>query len=87
MTDRFDKHASSLESPATGAFVITPDDNTDLPETTRAIYVGTAGDLDLRMLDGQDIIFSGIPAGMILPVRATRVRLTATTATDIIGLV
>lgn len=87
MTDRFDKHASSLESPATGAFAITPDDNTDLAETTRAIYVGTTGDLDLRMLDGQDVVFTDIPAGMLLPVRATRVKASGTTANDIIGLV
>lgn len=87
MTDRFSKHTSSLESPATGAFQITPDDNNDLQEITRALYVGTSGDISITMMDGQEVLFSTVPAGMILPIRAVRIKSTNTTATNLTGLV
>ena len=58
----------------------------DLPEVTRGIYVGTAGDLVVRPSDGGgDVTFAGVPAGSILPVRVSQVR-AATTASDLVGL-
>ncbi|MEQ9146585.1 MAG: hypothetical protein RLO08_19720 [Parvibaculaceae bacterium] len=84
--DRFDTHTIGLESPATKAFAVTPSDVADLPETTRAIYVGVAGDLGLDMKEGGSVVFQNVAAGSVLAVRAHRVKATGTTADGIVGL-
>jgi hypothetical protein len=83
--DRFDGHASGLDAPAAHGFEITPDDATDLPEITRAIYVGGGGTLVARLQSGAELIFAGVPSGSILPIRTVRVT-TAGTATSLVGL-
>ncbi|MGH1352201.1 MAG: spike base protein, RCAP_Rcc01079 family [Methyloligellaceae bacterium] len=87
MTDNFKRHTSSLESPASGAFAITPDNSNSLSEITRAIYIGGAGDLAVTMQAGQEVTFSSLPAGTVLPVRVERVKATGTTATALLGLI
>lgn len=67
------------------AFAITPHDTTHLPFVTKRIYVGGAGDVRVTMQDGTAVTFTGVLAGTILPVRAFKV-LTATTATNLVGL-
>lgn len=86
MPDRFANHAASLDAPADTAFVITPNDAADLADTTRAIYVGGAGNLAVTMVSGGDVILSAVPAGTVLPLRVRRVKATGTTATAIVGL-
>jgi hypothetical protein len=85
MLDNFSDHANSLTSPARKAFAITPNDASDLSEITRAIYVGGAGHLLVTMMDGNDVTFSDVPGGTVLPIRARRVK-TGSTATNIVGL-
>ena len=87
MTDRFEHHAASLSDPAFDAFQISPDDVTELAEITRALYIGVGGDLSVTMQSGQDIVFSGAPAGLLLPLRVSHVKNTGTTASGIVGLV
>lgn len=87
MPDRFSAHASSIEAPASHAFAITPDDATDLVEVTRALYVGSAGNLTVTALSGATLTFSNVPAGSIMPLRVSRVRAGGTTAGALIGLV
>ncbi len=87
MTDNFKNYSSSLESPAAGAFSITPDDIISLTEVTRAIYIGGTGDLSVRMLSGQEVTFLSIPSGTVLPIRAEKVKAAGTTATALLGLV
>lgn len=87
MPDRFDSYAASLSGPAIHGFAITPDDSTGLPETTRAIYVGTAGDISVTLASGADVTFVNIPSGTLLPIRASHVKSTSTTAINVIGLV
>lgn len=87
MPDRFSSNAPSLTSPATHAFAVTPNDGLDLPEATRALYVGAGGALALRLVSGQSVTFTGLAGGSILPVRADRVLATGTTASAILGLV
>ena len=87
MPDRFASNIPSLTSPATHGFAVTPNDTLDLSEATRAIYVGSGGALALRFLSGQTIIFVGVAAGSILPVRADRILATGTTAGSLVGLV
>ncbi len=84
--DRFDAYATGLESPATDAFPVTPANGADLAQVTRAIYVGTAGHLVVRMKAGATVTFKNVSSGAVLAVRAVGVEGTGTTATDIVGL-
>ncbi len=86
MADNFKDHRPGLSSPAESAFAITPDDATPLPNVTRAVYVGGAGDLRVTMLDGQTVLLSQVQPGGIYPLRCTRVWTTDTTATGLVGL-
>ena len=86
MPDRFENHAAGLESPVRHGFAITPDDSVALAETTRAIYVGTAGDISLILASGAGLTFVNLASGTVLPVRATGVNATGTTAADLLGL-
>jgi hypothetical protein len=72
-----------LESPAGNAAAITPG-SSPLAEVTRALYIGGAGNVTVTMKGGQSVTFTALPAGAILPIRATHV--TAATASAIIGL-
>lgn len=76
----------SLTAPATDAFAIAPNDGADFARPARAIYVGSGGDLALVTMAGSQVLFSSLNAGTILPVSATRVRATGTTATGLVGL-
>jgi len=82
MEDTFSNHASGLESPATGAFLITPDDASDLATRPRSLYIGAAGNIRVRM-NGVDVTLEN--ASGVLPIRPERVLATGTTATNIIG--
>ena len=86
MADQHQFAAEGLTSPADNAAAVTPSDSTDLAFTSRALYVGGAGNIVCTMLGGGDVTFAAVPAGSILPVRVTRVKATSTTATSIINL-
>ena len=72
--------------PARHAFPVTPDDNADLVRPARGVYVGTYGNLRVRMLSGEDITFPGLAAGVVHPLEVIRVFATGTTADDIRGV-
>lgn len=85
--DPFDGQADSAMSPATRCFGIVPSDSSELAHATKAIYIGTAGDVTLVSLDADGpVTFRNVAAGSILDVRVRAVRATATTAADIVGL-
>jgi hypothetical protein len=86
MSDQFETYTSGLESPATRAAAVTPNDSTDLTNFARALYVGGAGDVSLITTGGDTVTFAGVAAGTILPVRTARVRDTDTTATSIVAI-
>lgn len=86
MTDQFKDHATALDSPAAHAFPVSPSDGALLPETTRAVYVGVAGDLAIVMKSGGEALFTNVQAGSLLPIRAAQVKATGTTAQNIVGL-
>ena len=76
----------ALIASARNAYVITPDDDTDLTVIPKALYIGGDGDLVVDMVgDGEDIPFPGLTASSILPIRPVRVK-EATTATSIVAL-
>lgn len=87
-SDSFSGYADSLTAPASNCFVISPSDVADLPIVTKALYVGTGGDVVLRAVNGAaDVTFRNVPDGGVIDVRTLAVRLTGTTAADIVGLV
>ncbi|WP_209426783.1 hypothetical protein [Pararhodobacter sp. SW119] len=86
MQDDFRRHETSLTAPAERAEAIVPSDSAELPRATRAIYVGGAGDLRVRMISGEAVTFAGMQAGMSYPLRLRQVLATGTTATGLVGL-
>ena len=90
MTGSIDIAAAQVTNPAINAKLITPAD-TDLADGlyTRGIYVGVTGDLAVRMvgdLGDEDVVFTAVPAGSIIPIVVRQIRLTGTTATNIVIL-
>ncbi|MGB3711311.1 MAG: hypothetical protein WA913_07890 [Pricia sp.] len=84
-----DKFAStdSLTAPAREGFALIPDDTAAVADLPKAIYVGTGGDLVLRMADSDaDLTLRNVADGALLPLRPAFVRATGTTAADIVGL-
>jgi hypothetical protein len=77
--------AFANDGPAAVAAAVTPHD-TNLIDMTRGLYVGGAGDVTVRMRNGSNCTFTGVPAGSILPVQCDRVLSTGTTATNIVRL-
>lgn len=59
---------------------ITLHDTNNMSVMCRAIWVGAAGNLTAVMSNGDVVLFSGIAAGTLLPIRAIRVNVTGTTA-------
>ena len=85
MIDTFKTHGRSLTSPPEDAGEIVPADAGALTHATRAIYVGTPGNVRLLMLSGATVTLAGVPAGSFLPLRVRQVLASGTTAADIVG--
>ena len=83
MVDTFESHSTSITSPPSNAATVTPDDAADLPFVSRAIYVGTPGDLHVLTQSGQDVTYKGVSGTKVL--RVSRIFATGTTATDIVA--
>lgn len=68
--------------PGSTAAAVTPSDATAL--TSRAVWVGGAGDLSVRLsgATGTTVVFTAVPAGSLIPISVVRV-MAATTATNI----
>ncbi|MEX0279694.1 MAG: hypothetical protein AB3N13_00740 [Arenibacterium sp.] len=86
MQDDFADQTVALTAPATKAEVIAPDDANELAYFTRAIYVGSSGNLSVVMLSGDTVTLSNIQSGVIYPIRVRQVLSTGTTAAGIVGL-
>jgi hypothetical protein len=78
MSDAFENYARDVTGPATGAVEITPSDENDLPNVTRAIHVSILCNLHVTMLDGQDVTFTNLENGWHA-LRVTKVWETGTT--------
>lgn len=83
MSDHFKSHLTGLRDPIVGAKSVTPNDNSDLPMTTRAIYIGVAGNLRVTMQTG-DVVSFAFGAGWH-PIRVSRVWATGTDASAIVA--
>ena len=86
MTDVWAHLRNEEWGPAHHAVAVTPNDGADLTDTTRALYVGAAGDVKVDMYGSGTVTFVGVTAGSVLPVRVDRVYSTGTTATSIVAL-
>lgn len=86
MKDKFATRAPSFNAPASHGFAVTAHDTADLPEITRALYIGGTGDIAVTLASGASVTFENVAAGTLLPVRAARVLETGTSATAIVGL-
>lgn len=84
--DKFSDYPTNLTAPAREAAAVTPSDSTDLPVLPRAIYVGLAGNLAVRMPDGSAVIFANVQSGSFLPIRVQGINATGTTASAIVTL-
>ena len=84
MSDPFEHHTPSLESPAVRLAEVTPDDGADLPFVSRALTV-TETYLQITTAVG-DTGRIYVVAGGPFPIRASRVWATGTTATGIVSL-
>ena len=68
------------------AIAIVPSDVTNFTDgACHAIYVGGAGNIT-AVVNGTAVLFTAVPVGTILPVRATRVNATGTAATNLVAL-
>ncbi|MEM9062503.1 MAG: hypothetical protein AAGD13_18735 [Pseudomonadota bacterium] len=85
MPDIFEDRSSGLESPGYDAISVTPSDSNDLTFTSRALYVGVAGDLRVTTAGGSTVTFTNVAEG-VLPMRVSRVLASGTTAADIVAI-
>lgn len=83
---KFGTLSSGLDAPASGGTTITPSDVTVLSQPSRAVWVGVAGNLAVRMHDGTSLTFVGVSAGSLLPLRVDQVLSTGTTASSIVTI-
>lgn len=67
------------------AEAVTLSDSALLPRT-RALYVGTGGNLKVTTAYGTDVTFANAPSGSILPLQVTKVWSTGTTAANVLAL-
>lgn len=90
MTEYYTNLPAGLDSvgdPASNAAAVTPHDSTNLTYITRGLYIGGDGNISVEMADtGTAIVFVGLVAGTLLPIRVTRVNSTSTTATNIVAV-
>jgi hypothetical protein len=87
MATDFRNEALKADSPASDGAVVTPNDSTDLPYTSK-LYIGGTGNLRVTLrdqADGDSVTLSAVPVGF-LPLLVKRVWATSTTATNIVAL-
>lgn len=87
MADAFSKTFSTLDGPASSSFSPSANSTNTFSQPTRALYVGTTGNVHVRMLKNQaNALFVAVPAGTILPIRVDTIWDTTTTANSFVGM-
>lgn len=72
--------------PARSALAWTPDDDKEIPGGCRGFYVGATGDIAVEMIDGGQVVFADIAAGVLHSIAVKKILSTGTEATGIIVL-
>ena len=71
---------------------VTPSDTANIPSVSGGtnngcvLYVGSAGNLRVQTVGGDDVTFNNINTGAFIPVQIVRVYATATTASNRLAL-
>ena len=86
MNDDFAAFTPSLTSPASSGMSIEPNDESELAHVTRALYVGQAGSVRVRLHHGSEVTFQDMQAGALYPLRVRQVFASGTTAGGLVGL-
>lgn len=84
MSDQFANHGSTLDSPPRHAEAVTPNDGADLPNFSRAIWVGVAGNVRVTTTGGKTVTYENAPVGYLI-VCASRIHATGTTASSMLA--
>jgi hypothetical protein len=82
MYDKFEGHAPGLNSPPSHLWTVTPDDDHDLPVASRGLNVEVGGSIRVTTIEGDEGTVH-VAAGVVFPIRASRIWATGTTATGI----
>jgi hypothetical protein len=86
MDDEYGDYAPNLLTASRKPYAIVPHDTNPLPIVPKGIYVGTGGAVTLRGVDaGADVTYRNLADGSYVAVRASHVRATGTTATNLIA--
>lgn len=79
--------AHTMNDPGYDFAAVTPNDAANLPTVpTRALYVGTGGNIVVDSVSSTSITFRNVPPGTMLPIAVYRVRATSTTASNIVAI-
>lgn len=84
MAQQYESNPQLMANPASYAAAIV--NGTNFAATSRGIWVGVAGNVNVVMEGGGTVLFTGALAGTVIPVRATQVASTSTTATNLVAL-
>ena len=84
--DSFKNLSDSPDFSARKLVAVTPHNSNDLAYTTKALFIGTGGNIVVLAEDDTVAVTLKVTDGQILPVRAIRVLETNTTATGIVGM-
>lgn len=77
---------SALTKSSGLAAAVTLSDSTNFPNgVCRALYVGTGGNV-VAIVNGTAVTFVNVQGGSILPIEASRVNSTSTTAANLVAL-
>jgi hypothetical protein len=66
--------------------LVTPNDNADLANASRKIFVGGAGNMKVTTVGGETLLITGIQVGTTLDLCVTRIHSTTTSATYIVAM-
>lgn len=69
-----------------GAVALTKSDATVYSPPFQQIYVGGVGNITVRGADGNDVLFTAVPAGVTIPIAFDKLYSTGTSATVCVGL-
>lgn len=84
-TTNFNSESTDLDDPATSAVAITPDNGTDLVQTSRYIMVAGAGTMSVDMHGLGTNVQLTLAQDVMYPIRVKRIYVTGTAATGIIA--
>jgi hypothetical protein len=85
MANRVQDTIETPNSSYRNAALLTEDDDNDLANPTKEIYIGGAGSLHVTTVGGQEVTFPTLAAGTILHLQVKKLFVDST-ATNVIGL-